>query len=237
MIVARPRPALAGALLAATALAPAAFAQTPRDAATRDGTVSKAEVSSGSLLLQSVHARPLCRGAACRRRREDGHRRPGDPHPTHPALHQPDRQMGRRRLRLPAARRRRRRHAEDRHRRPLHRRRHQGAQGSPHHLRDAPPASGQRAGLVEEERPNLFTTSLANIGPGETVAIQIEFQDKARLDNGVWSTRFPLVIAPRYIPKAARRLSSPTPPAASASAIPAFPTRDRITPPVLHPAT
>ena len=54
---------------------------------------------------------------------------------------------------------------------------------------------------MEEERPNLFTTSLANIGPGETVAIQIEFQDKARLDNGVWSTRFPLVIAPRYSPK------------------------------------
>jgi Ca-activated chloride channel family protein len=41
----RTRPALAGALLAATCLTAPAFAQ--------DGTVSKGEVSSGSLLLQS----------------------------------------------------------------------------------------------------------------------------------------------------------------------------------------
>src|SRR5262245_63920822 len=53
MIVARPRPAFAAALLAATALAPAAFAQ-PAPPSSRDGTVSKAEVSSGSLLLQSA---------------------------------------------------------------------------------------------------------------------------------------------------------------------------------------
>ena len=49
----RTRPALAGALLAATCLVPAAYAQTPRPESTKDGTVSKAEVSSGSLLLQS----------------------------------------------------------------------------------------------------------------------------------------------------------------------------------------
>ncbi|MEP7211316.1 MAG: marine proteobacterial sortase target protein [Alphaproteobacteria bacterium] len=96
-------------------------------------------------------------------------------------------------------------------------------------------ANGQKAGLIEEERPNLFTTSLANIGPGETVAIQIEYQDKARLDNGVWSTRFPLVIAPRYIPK-------PSQPALVADASgrigvgnPRVPDAARITPPVLHP--
>jgi Ca-activated chloride channel family protein len=96
-------------------------------------------------------------------------------------------------------------------------------------------ANGQKAGLIEEERPNLFTTSLANIGPGETVAIQIEYQDKARLDNGVWSTRFPLVIAPRYIP-------GPTEPALVADASgrigvgnPRVPDAARISPPVLHP--
>ncbi len=95
--------------------------------------------------------------------------------------------------------------------------------------------AGQRAGLVEEERPNLFTTSLANIGPGETIAVQIEYQDKARLDQGVWSTRFPMVVAPRYIPKP--RFDQ------VASASNTFvsggdpvPDRDRITPPVLHPA-
>ena len=56
---------------------------------------------------------------------------------------------------------------------------------------EAAAADGRKAGFIEQERPNLFTTSLANIGPGETVAIQIEYQDKARLDNGVRSTRLP----------------------------------------------
>ncbi|MCR9267979.1 MAG: VIT domain-containing protein, partial [Alphaproteobacteria bacterium] len=35
--------------------------------------------------------------------------------------------------------------------------------------------NGQRASLVEQERPNMFTTSVANIGPGETIIIQIEY--------------------------------------------------------------
>lgn len=95
-------------------------------------------------------------------------------------------------------------------------------------------AAGQRAGLVEQERPNLFTTSLANIGPNETIAVQIEYQDKASLDDGVWSTRFPVVVAPRYNPQAR--------PAMVASNGASFvdirdpvPDRDRISPPVLHP--
>ena len=38
-------------------------------------------------------------------------------------------------------------------------------------------ASGQKATLVEQERPNIFTNSVANIGPGETVLVQIEYQE------------------------------------------------------------
>lgn len=60
--------------------------------------------------------------------------------------------------------------------------------------------SGRRASLVEQERPNIFTTSVANIGPGETVAIGIEFQQSVRYDNGQFSLRFPMVVAPRFIP-------------------------------------
>jgi len=96
-------------------------------------------------------------------------------------------------------------------------------------------ANGQKAGLVEEERPNLFTTSLANIGPHETVAVQIEFQDKAHLDNGVWSTRFPLVIAPRYSPKAQPALTADASGRSGTRTDP-VPDRAKITPPVLHPA-
>ena len=62
-------------------------------------------------------------------------------------------------------------------------------------------AQGQRASLMEQERPNMFTTSVANIGPGETIVVQIEYQDVARLTDGTFSVRVPLAITPRYIPQ------------------------------------
>ena len=37
-------------------------------------------------------------------------------------------------------------------------------------------AAGKRASLLEQERPNIFTTSVANIGPGEKVAASISYQ-------------------------------------------------------------
>jgi Ca-activated chloride channel family protein len=36
--------------------------------------------------------------------------------------------------------------------------------------------NGQKAALMEQERPNIFTNSVANIGPGETVVVQLEYQ-------------------------------------------------------------
>ena len=61
-------------------------------------------------------------------------------------------------------------------------------------------AEGKKAALVEQERPNLFTNSVANIGPSEDVIVQIEYQQTLRYDQGTFSLRFPLVVAPRYIP-------------------------------------
>ncbi|MEL6318739.1 MAG: VIT domain-containing protein, partial [Pseudomonadota bacterium] len=60
---------------------------------------------------------------------------------------------------------------------------------------------GYVASLVEQERPNLFTTSVANIGPGETVVIQIEYQETFAPRDGVFGLRIPLVVAPRYNPE------------------------------------
>jgi len=59
---------------------------------------------------------------------------------------------------------------------------------------------GKKASLIEQERTNLFTNSVANIGPGETVVVEIEYQQAVRYDNGVFSLRFPMAITPRYIP-------------------------------------
>ena len=63
-------------------------------------------------------------------------------------------------------------------------------------------ANGQKASLVEEQRPNMFTNSVANIGPHETIVVQMEFQGTVRLDNGQASLTLPLVVAPRYSPPA-----------------------------------
>lgn len=59
---------------------------------------------------------------------------------------------------------------------------------------------GRRATLVEQERPNIFTTSVANIGPGESIQVEIEYQQTLRYDQGRYSLRFPMVVGPRYSP-------------------------------------
>jgi len=61
-------------------------------------------------------------------------------------------------------------------------------------------ASGKRASLVEQERPNIFTTSVANIGPDENIIIEITYQQTIRYTDEAFSLRFPMVVAPRYIP-------------------------------------
>ena len=60
--------------------------------------------------------------------------------------------------------------------------------------------AGQRASLVEQERPNMFTTSVANIGPRETIIIEISYLEMLNYDAGKFSMRLPLAITPRYIP-------------------------------------
>jgi Ca-activated chloride channel homolog len=89
---------------------------------------------------------------------------------------------------------------------------------------------GRKATLVEQERPNLFTTSVAHIGPNEEIAVSIEYQEKLQYDAGSFRLRFPMAITPRYIPAAAMAMSDA--PDDKAGVIDA----DRVTPPVAHPA-
>jgi Ca-activated chloride channel family protein len=62
--------------------------------------------------------------------------------------------------------------------------------------------AGKKASLVEQERPNLFTASVANIGPGEAVTVEIEYLENLRYEDGTFSMRFPVTMTPRYIPGA-----------------------------------
>jgi Ca-activated chloride channel homolog len=95
-------------------------------------------------------------------------------------------------------------------------------------------ANGQKAVLMEQDRPNIFTNSIANIGPGETVVVQIEYQEPVRQLGNEFSLRIPLVVAPRYNPapliqsvdfhgQGWGNVSDPVP------------DRERIEPPVLDP--
>ena len=61
-------------------------------------------------------------------------------------------------------------------------------------------SEGKKAALVEQLRPNLFTNSVAHIGPSETVEVTIEYQQALGFENGEFHLRFPLAVAPRYVP-------------------------------------
>jgi Ca-activated chloride channel family protein len=60
--------------------------------------------------------------------------------------------------------------------------------------------SGRRTSLVEQQRPNIFTSRLANLAPGEEIEVEIELQQVLRFDEGEVRLRFPLVVGPRYVP-------------------------------------
>ncbi len=99
--------------------------------------------------------------------------------------------------------------------------------------------SGRRAALVEQERPNIFTTSVANIGPGDSVLVEIEYQQSLRYYDGEFGLRFPMVVGPRYVPgRTTLREESLTAFQGNGWSVDTdqVPDASRITPPVLHPA-
>src|SRR5215204_1424744 len=99
--------------------------------------------------------------------------------------------------------------------------------------------AGQKATLLEQERPNIFTNSVANIGPGEAVLVQIEYQEPVAQSGNAFSLRVPMVVAPRYNPAPvvqAVDFRADGGGWGSAKSDP-VPDRDRISPEVLDPAT
>ncbi len=59
---------------------------------------------------------------------------------------------------------------------------------------------GQRTSLLEQERPNIFTQSVANIMPGENIVITIRYVNILKYSEGSYELVFPMVVGPRYIP-------------------------------------
>jgi Ca-activated chloride channel family protein len=98
--------------------------------------------------------------------------------------------------------------------------------------------NGQKAALTEQERPNIFTNSVANIGPNETVLVQIEYQEPIHQSGNEFSLRVPMVIGPRYNPAPIVQSVDLRPGGGGwgATSSDPVPDRDRISPPVLDPA-
>jgi len=59
---------------------------------------------------------------------------------------------------------------------------------------------GKKAALLEQKRANLFISKVANIGPGETIEVSIEYQQAVHFEQGIFSLRYPVAITPRYNP-------------------------------------
>jgi Ca-activated chloride channel family protein len=98
---------------------------------------------------------------------------------------------------------------------------------------DSAVRQGRRASIAEEERPGVFTMRVGNLLPGERVTVRLVMTGPLPWDEGEATFRFPLVVAPRYIPGApleGEPVGSGTEPDTDA-----VPDASRITPPVLLP--
>ncbi|MCA2213993.1 VIT domain-containing protein [Jidongwangia harbinensis] len=93
--------------------------------------------------------------------------------------------------------------------------------------------AGQRASIAEEERPDVFTIRVGNLVAGERVAVELRLVGPLPYEDDAATYRFPLVVAPRYVP------GTPLPgPAVGEGRAPdtdLTPDASRITPPVLLP--
>jgi Ca-activated chloride channel family protein len=92
---------------------------------------------------------------------------------------------------------------------------------------------GKRASIAEEERPGVFTMRVGNILPGERVTIHLTLAGALSYEDGEATFRFPLVVAPKYIPGAP--LEGEQVGDGTAEDTDAVPDASRISPPVLLP--
>lgn len=60
--------------------------------------------------------------------------------------------------------------------------------------------AGQTASLLEQERPNIFTQTVGNILPGDSIVIEISYVAPVEYDDGVYEIVFPMVVGPRFVP-------------------------------------
>lgn len=64
---------------------------------------------------------------------------------------------------------------------------------------DAARNAGQSAALLDQERPNIFTQSVANIMPGKEIRVEISYVQILKFEKGQFEFNFPMVVGPRFL--------------------------------------
>jgi len=74
---------------------------------------------------------------------------------------------------------------------------------------EAARSEGRQASLVDQQRPNMFATSVANIPPAGTIIVTIAYLDSIAYRDGRYTLSLPLSITPRYTPGGVRTRTAP----------------------------
>jgi len=59
-------------------------------------------------------------------------------------------------------------------------------------------AAGENAALLEQQRPNVFSMSVANIMPGDQVEVRLMYSELLTPEKGIYQFVYPTVVGPRY---------------------------------------
>ncbi len=65
---------------------------------------------------------------------------------------------------------------------------------------EAAVSAGVSAAVLDQERPDVFTQTVAAIPPKGTVEIVLRYDALARYASGTWQLVLPMVVAPRFVP-------------------------------------
>ena len=78
---------------------------------------------------------------------------------------------------------------------------------------DAAKQAGKTATLLEEDRPNVFTMSVANILPKDRIQVELDYTELLVPTDGVYELVYPTTVLPRYVSEAtqAAQVAAPSP--------------------------
>jgi Ca-activated chloride channel family protein len=63
---------------------------------------------------------------------------------------------------------------------------------------EAAKKEGKRASLLEQHRPNVFSMNVANIMPGDRIAVELDYSEMLVPEDGTYEIVYPAVVGPRY---------------------------------------